>query len=40
MAMEESVLDIKLMNGPGVGGSNAEDSPDGGGLTTGLKVSS
>ena len=38
--MKKSIFNIKLMNGPGLTKSQREHSADGGGFTTGLKVSS
>jgi hypothetical protein len=39
MTVEETVLDVQLMNGPRPADSDAQDHPNRGGLTTGLNVS-
>jgi hypothetical protein len=36
-ATEESILDIKLMDGPGAGDGDVEDKPNGGGLNDGAE---
>jgi hypothetical protein len=40
MAVKKGVLHVQLMDRPGARNNDAENSPDGGWLTTGLNVSS